>query len=89
MTLHLQGEPLENYKNSYGLTAKEVKKIATIPASLEEAINALEKDNEFLLKSNVFTKDVIDTWIGYKREREIDAVRLRPHPYEFYLYFDI
>jgi len=49
----------------------------------------LEKDHKFLLKGDVFTQDVIDVWIEYKREKEIDPVRLRPHPYEFYLYFDI
>ncbi|MCM8794132.1 MAG: glutamine synthetase, partial [Candidatus Omnitrophica bacterium] len=57
--------------------------------SLEEALEALEDDHKYLLKGDVFTQDVIDVWIRYKREREIDAVRLRPHPYEFYLYFDI
>jgi glutamine synthetase len=81
------GLPLD--KNSYELTPEEASKIPTVPASLEEAIDALEKDHEFLLKGDVFTKDVIETWIEYKREKEIDAVRLRPHPYEFYLYFDI
>ena len=60
-----------------------------MPASLEEALDALEADHEFLLKGDVFTPDVIDTWITYKREMEIDPVRLRPHPWEFYLYYDI
>jgi glutamine synthetase len=81
------GKPLD--KNSYELTDEETKRIPTVPSSLEEAINALEKDHKFLLRGDVFTKDVIETWIEYKREKEIDAVRLRPHPYEFYLYFDI
>ena len=58
-------------------------------ASLEEALNNLQKDHEFLLQGDVFTPDVIDTWIWYKREKEVDAIRLRPHPYEFALYFDI
>jgi len=49
----------------------------------------LEKDHEFLLKGDVFTKDVIETWLSYKREKEVDAMRLRPHPYEFALYYDI
>jgi glutamine synthetase len=60
-----------------------------VPGSLEEAINALEADHEFLLKGDVFTQDVIDTWIGYKRAAEIDPVRLRPHPWEFALYYDV
>jgi len=55
----------------------------------EEALDALEKDHEFLLRGDVFTKDVISTWLEYKRERELNAVRLRPVPYEFYLYYDI
>jgi glutamine synthetase len=81
------GKPLD--KNTYELTEKEARKIQTVPGSLEEAICALEKDKEFLLKGDVFTEDVIDVWIEYKREKEIDEVKLRPHPYEFYLYFDI
>ena len=60
-----------------------------VPGSLDEALVALEADHEFLLAGNVFTPDVIETWISYKRENEIDAMRLRPHPYEFYLYYDI
>jgi len=59
-----------------------------VPSSLEEALNELERDHKFLLKGGVFTQDVIDTWISYKRETEVDPVRLRPHPWEFYLYFD-
>lgn len=70
------------------LTAEERARIKTVPSSLEESINALERDHEFLLKGGVFTKDLIDVWIEFKRLKEIDAVRLRPHPYEFYLYFD-
>ena len=80
------GEPLE--KNIYELTEKEKKGIGSVPSSLDEAINALEKDHDFLLKGDVFTKDVVDTWIEYKRA-EIDAIRLRPHPWEFHLYYDI
>lgn len=76
-------------KNIYELEAHEKAKIRTVPGSLEEALDALEKDHDFLLKGDVFTKDVIETWLAYKREVEIDAVRLRPHPHEFYLYFDI
>jgi glutamine synthetase len=59
------------------------------PGSLDEALEALEEDHEFLLKGEVFTEDVIEAWIDYKREAEVDAVRLRPHPHEFELYFDI
>ncbi len=76
-------------KNIYELEGNEKAKIKTVPGSLEEALEALEKDHEFLLKGDVFTRDVIETWLAYKREVEIDAVRLRPHPHEFYLYFDI
>lgn len=56
---------------------------------LAESLDALEHDRAFLQRGNVFTADVIDTWIDYKRKREIDPVRLRPHPWEFYLYFDV
>ena len=82
------GQPLDN-KNIYELEGEEKARIRTVPGSLEESLNALEKDNEFLLKGSVFTKDVIETWIAYKREVEIDPIRLRPHPHEFYLYFDM
>lgn len=81
------GEPMD--KDTYHLTGKDRAKVKTVPSSLEESLEALEKDHRFLLEGGVFTEDVIDVWIEYKREREIDAVRLRPHPYEFYLYFDI
>lgn len=81
------GEPLD--KNTYELTAEEQAGLRTVPGSLDEAIEALEKDHEFLLKGGVFTQDVIDVWINYKREAEIDPIRLRPHPWEYHLYFDI
>ncbi len=81
------GEPMD--KDTYHLTGKDKAKVRTVPGSLEESLDALEKDYQFLLEGDVFTKDVIDVWLEYKREKEIDAVRLRPHPYEFYLYFDI
>jgi len=80
------GEPLD--KDIYALTPEELKGVPSCPGSLEEAINALKKDHEFLLKGDVFTQDVIDTWIEYKTTREIDPVRLRPVPYEFFLYYD-
>jgi glutamine synthetase len=60
----------------------------TVPGSLDEALHELERDHKFLLEGGVFTQDVIDTWISYKRENEVDPVRLRPHPWEFHLYFD-
>ena len=59
------------------------------PGSLNEALDALESDQAFLLRGGVFTSDVIETWLGYKRKAEVDAIRLRPHPYEFHLYYDI
>ena len=60
-----------------------------VPGSLDEALNALEADHDFLTAGGVFTGDLIETWLEYKRQREIDEVRLRPHPWEFYLYYDI
>jgi glutamine synthetase len=60
-----------------------------MPGSLEEALEALERDSTFLLKGDVFTEELLRTYIEYKREKEVDAVRLRPHPYEFALYYDI
>jgi glutamine synthetase len=81
------GNPMD--VNVFDLSPEEAKKVATVPGSLEASIAALEKDHQFLLRGNVFTKDVIDVWIEYKRENEIDPVRLRPHPHEFYLYFDM
>ncbi len=80
------GEPLD--KDLYELEPEELASVPQTPGSLEEAINALEADHEFLLKGNVFTQDVVDHWIDYKRKNEIDEMRLRPHPYEFALYFD-
>jgi glutamine synthetase len=80
------GAPLE--KNTYELSPREERRLKTVPGSLEESLRALEADNEFLRRGNVFTDDVIQTWLDYKRENEIDPVRLRPHPWEFHLYFD-
>ena len=71
------------------LSEKDKQKVKTVPGSLDESLDALEKDQKFLLQGNVFTQDIIDTWIAYKRENEIDPLRLRPHPYEFFLYYDI
>jgi len=81
------GEPLD--KDIYELSPEEAEGVATVPGSLDAAMDALDKDHDYLLKGGVFTTDVIDVWLEYKREREIDALRIRPHPYEFYLYFDI
>ncbi|HBZ56874.1 MAG TPA: glutamine synthetase, partial [Syntrophobacteraceae bacterium] len=81
------GEPLD--RDIYALSPEELSKVPSAPGSLDEALDALEKDHEFLLKGDVFTSDVIETWVEYKRLKEVDAVRLRPHPHEFMLYFDI
>ncbi len=81
------GDPLD--KDIYSLSPEELANVPSTPASLEEAINALEEDYEFLTKGDVFTEKCIQDWIEYKREAEIDPVRLRPHPHEFELYFDI
>ena len=76
-------------KDLYELPPEQKAQIKSVPGSLEAVIDALEEDHEFLLKGDVFTEDLIRMWIDYKREREIDIVRLRPHPAEFALYFDI
>jgi glutamine synthetase len=76
-------------KDLYDLPPEELAKVPQVPGSLDAALAALEADQDFLKVGGVFTDDLIDTWITYKRETEIDAVRLRPHPYEFALYYDI
>ena len=80
------GDPLD--RNIYDLPPQEASKIRQVPGSLEASLAALEADDAFLRKADVFTDDVIQTWIDYKRKREIDPIKLRPHPWEFYLYFD-
>lgn len=80
------GDPLD--KNLYDLPPEELAKVPSTPGSLEEALNALENDYQFLTKGEVFTEDVIETWLDYKRTREVKELRMRPHPYEFALYFD-
>jgi len=79
------GEPLD--KNIYELPPEELKKVPNVAGSLGEALDCLEADHEFLLKGDVFTRDFLDMWISTKR-KEHDALRLRPHPYEFFLYYD-
>ena len=81
------GEPLD--KDIYALGPEELANIPTLPGSLDEALQALEEDHDFLLKGDVFTQDVIDRWSDYKRANDINELRLRPHPYEFFMYYDI
>ena len=81
------GDPLD--KDLYDLEPEELADIDSTPVSLGDALDALEEDHEYLLKGDVFTQDVLDVWIDYKRENEVDAVNIRPHPYEFFLYHDI
>ncbi len=76
-------------RDLYDLPPEELAQVKSTPGSLEEVLDALEADHEFLLKGDVFTPDVIENWIDYKRTNEVDAIRLRPHPHEFALYFDI
>jgi len=80
-------EPVD--KDLYELPAEEAKNIPQVPGSLEEALVALENDHEFLLQGGVFTKDLIDTWIDYKRESELLPYAQRPHPFEYEMYFSI
>ncbi|HZM69063.1 MAG TPA: type I glutamate--ammonia ligase [Candidatus Cryosericum sp.] len=81
------GKPLD--KDIYSLGPQELKNVPSLPGSLDVALRHLEEDHSFLLKGDVFTEDLISLWIDYKREREVNPMRLRPHPYEFALYFDI
>ncbi len=81
------GDPLD--KDIYDLSPEELKNIPSAPGSLEAALNALERDHDFLLKGDVFTEDVIDAWIDYKMTKEVKPMALRPHPYEFHLYYDV
>ena len=81
------GEPLD--KDIYDLSPEEMKSVPSMPASLEEALDCLEDDHQFLLRGDVFSGELIETYIDYKRRHEAEAVRLRPHPYEFALYYDI
>jgi len=81
------GEPLD--KDIYDLSPEEMKAVPSMPSSLEEALTALDDDHAFLMKGDVFTEELLENYINYKRKNEADAVRLRPHPYEFALYYDI
>ena len=81
------GAPLD--KDIYDLSPEELKDVPSLPGSLDASLNALENDHDFLLKGDVFTPQVIDKWISYKREREIQVLRLRPHPLEFSMYYDV
>ena len=81
------GDPLD--KDIYSLPPEELANVPSAPGSLDEALDALKEDHAFLLKGDVFTQDAIDMWIDYKIENEVNDVKLRPHPHEFFLYYDI
>jgi glutamine synthetase len=81
------GAPVD--KDLYDLPPEELAQVPSVPGSLEESLDALEADHEFLLAGGVFTDDLIADWVSYKRAREVDEIRLRPHPWEFALYYDI
>jgi glutamine synthetase len=80
------GEPMD--KDLYDLPPEELALIQQVPGTLDAVLSALEADHEFLLTGDVFTPDLLEAYIAYKRENEIDPVRMRPHPHEFTLYFD-
>ncbi len=81
------GKPLD--KDIFELSKEEMKSVPTMPGSLDEALKALDDDHKYLTKGGVFTQELIDLWIEYKTKNEVDPVRMRPHPYEFHLYYDI
>ncbi len=81
------GEPLD--RDIYSLKPEELEGFPVLPGTLEEALDCLQDDHEFLLKGDVFTEDALLTWIEYKRTNECQQVAIRPHPHEFELYFDI
>ena len=76
-------------KNIYDLPPQEAAGIPTVPSSLEEALRALEDDHDYLLRGDVFTEDVVQSWLEYKWQNEVDEIRLRPHPWEYYMYYDL
>jgi glutamine synthetase len=80
------GKPLD--KDIYEMTPEQLRDVPSTPGSLGEALDALERDHDFLLRGDVFTEDVIETWIDYKRTREVKPMALRPHPFEFMMYYD-
>ena len=80
------GEPLD--RDIYEMSPEELAQTRKTPGSLDEALGELEADHDYLTKGDVFTQDLIEAWIGWKREKEVDPMRLRPHPYEFSLYYD-
>jgi len=81
------GEPMD--KDLYSLPPEQARLIKQVPGSLEAVLEALEADHEFLLRGDVFTEDLLDTYIAYKREVEVNPIRMRPHPHEFTLYYDV
>ena len=81
------GDPLD--KDLYDLEPEDAAKINSTPGSLGEVLDNLEGDHEWLLRGDVFTSDLIETWIEYKRVNELAELNLRPHPYEFYMYYDL
>ena len=81
------GDPLD--KDIYDLEPEELQNVPSTPGSLDEALQALRRDHEFLLRGNVFSTEIIDTWIGYKTDKEVKPMALRPHPFEFGLYYDV
>ena len=76
-------------KNIYGLSPQELAEIKSAPGSLEEALDHLKNDHEFMLQGNVFSQDLVESWIDFKIETEVDEIRLRPTPAEFFMYFDV
>ena len=80
------GKPLD--KDIYDMTPEQLRDVSSTPGSLGEALSALEDDHEFLLRGDVFSPDLIETWIEYKTVKEVQPMQLRPHPYEFMLYYD-
>ena len=81
------GQPLD--KDIFELEPGEAASIPSMPGSLDEALAELSKDHKFLTEGGVFSEDYVELWINYKKKNEADAVRMRPHPYEFHLYYDI
>jgi glutamine synthetase len=81
------GQPLD--KDMYELDPEQLSSIPSMPDSLEDALDALQRDHAFLVKGDVFTEELLRTYVNYKRSKEVDAIRLRPHPYEFALYYDV